>query len=329
MLSDIEYNAFLDWFYWNKQAPGGSWVNPPPNTEALNNNVSYWQYQKEMGLSPAFTPATTTTQGTGLEQSAYQQYIANGGSYDFTTWKGLGMPTSPGGTETSTYTQPSGYPDTYTDAEGRVFKWNPYKATYDQVGYTKPETQKPPGLYNTREEALAAAGTSGYTPVQMSNGYWGLEAPSRTTPIDQASLDLQRQQLQWQQTYQQQQLEAEKQARLANLRANPASWLEYASMANQQPAIQPWMLPLMPQEYAGTVAGAPIPGWQAGAPTMAELPQLTNPGIQYQARMGPTALQQYYGYQQARTGATPTESQWRLWSQAPPSGSSKGLVWQR
>lgn len=124
-------------------------------------------------------------------------------------------------------------------------------------------------------------------------------------------------------------LAAEKEQRLATLRANPTSWLEYASLAGQQPAIQPWMLPLMPQQYAGTVAGAPIPGWSAGAPTMAELPELTTPSRQYQARMGPTGVAQYQGYQQARTGMLPSETEWRLWSQAPPGGTNTRLRWQR
>lgn len=55
------------------------------------------------------------------------------------------------------------------------------------------------------------------------------------------------------------------------------------------------------------------------------LPQLTTPGPQYYARMGPTAQQQYLGYEQARTGSPLEQTQWQLWSQAPPGGGSFNL----
>lgn len=59
------------------------------------------------------------------------------------------------------------------------------------------------------------------------------------------------------------------------------------------------------------------------------LPQLLNPSSQYWARMNPQLQQQYYGYEQARTGATPEATQWRLWSMAPPSGTYRGLNYRR
>jgi len=50
------------------------------------------------------------------------------------------------------------------------------------------------------------------------------------------------------------------------------------------------------------------------------------PSAQYAARMGPTALAQYYGYQQADTGAPADETKWRMWNQAPVGGASyRGL----
>ncbi len=131
----------------------------------------------------------------------------------------------------------------------------------------------------------------------------------------------QQQQLAAEQQWRQQQLQQEQQQRLATLAANPKSWLEYAATANQQPVIQPWMLPLMPQEYAGAnlpAAGATIPGWNAQ--NMQGMPNLINPSAQYWARMGPTAQQQYYGYQQADQAMTPEESQFRMWNMAPPRG---------
>jgi len=67
------------------------------------------------------------------------------------------------------------------------------------------------------------------------------------------------------------------------------------------------------------------PNTQAG---LWGLQQLTRPSRQYEARMGPTALAQYYGYEKARTGAPYEQTQWNLWSMAPPSGR-QGLYFRR
>jgi len=132
-------------------------------------------------------------------------------------------------------------------------------------------------------------------------------------------------QLAWEREQWGQQLAQEQKNYLSNLAAEPRSWLEYAAASGQAPVIQPWMLPLMGQDY-GLSAGATIPGW---SPTnMTGIPELTNPSAQYFNRIGPTAQQQFYGYEQAKQGATPEESAWRLWSYAPPSGN-RGLVQTR
>lgn len=123
-------------------------------------------------------------------------------------------------------------------------------------------------------------------------------------------------------------LDLERQRYGAELAAQPKSWLEYAAYTGEQPAIQPWMQPLMPQQYQQLGAGQAIPGYQ-GTQGMTGMPQLTTPSRQYQARMGPTAQEQYYGYQQAQSGARPEETEFRLWSGAPPSGQYGGLRYTR
>lgn len=160
-----------------------------------------------------------------------------------------------------------------------------------------------------------------------------LKQLSETTGMSEEELALRRQQMEadianqnaqlaWSKEQWGQQQAMEQKNYLSNLAAQPHSWLEYAAASGQAPVIQPWMLPLMPQDY-NISAGQTIPGWN---PTnMTGMPQLTNPSAQYSARMGPTAQQQYYGYEQALTGANPEESQWRLWSMAPPSGG-RGLT---
>ncbi len=49
-----------------------------------------------------------------------------------------------------------------------------------------------------------------------------------------------------------------------------------------------------------------------GTPNYSMLPQLTMPSEQYWAGMGPDLQNQYYAYQQARTGATPEQTYWGM-----------------
>ena len=161
---------------------------------------------------------------------------------------------------------------------------------------------------------------------------WQQQQATQQQGWQQQQLEQERQQQQQQMGWyreqaQMQQQEQERQYR-SQLVANPMSWLQYASYTGEQPVIQPWMLPLMPQQYAGTTAGEKIPGWQAGG-SMTALPGMTTPSTQYWGRMGPTAQQQYMGYQQGQGGINPMETQFRLQSQAPPGGRNYGLTWGR
>lgn len=128
--------------------------------------------------------------------------------------------------------------------------------------------------------------------------------------------------------FQEQQVALEKQRYGAQLAAQPKSWLEYSAYMGEEPVVQPWMKPLMPQAYGQVGVGQPIPGYQ-GTEGMAGMPQLTTPSRQYQARIGPTSQQQYLGYEQARTGAPTAETEFRLWSAAPPSGRASRLSYER
>jgi len=160
--------------------------------------------------------------------------------------------------------------------------------------------------------------------IQKSNAARDIEQWQAELEAEQAYrnryLDITQQQNLWQQ----QQAEREYGAKLA---AEPVSWLQHAAYTGQTPVVQPWQKPLMPEQYGNLEVGQPIPGYTQT--NMAGMPSLTNPSRQYQARMGPTALQQYYGYQQGQTGARPEETQFRLWSSAPPSGGYHGLSYAR
>ena len=163
--------------------------------------------------------------------------------------------------------------------------------------------------------------------------------------IDQAQLDMMNQQadMDWQQfeaqmAMQEKQLASEDQWRQsqmdlynkqygAQLAAQPHSWLEYSAFTGETPVVQPWMQPLSSGDYPQLQAGQEIPGYSAT--DMTGMPDLLRPSRQYQARMGPTAEQQWLGYQQADQGAIPEETLWRQQSAAPPSGRFAGLSRRR
>lgn len=144
----------------------------------------------------------------------------------------------------------------------------------------------------------------------------------------QAQLEFQQAQLQAAQEEQQRQYGAQ-------LAAQPINWLQYAAYTGEEPVVQPWMIPLGFQETGGAVTpqgqiGQPIPGFQAqagqqGIQTFGGLPQLGTPSAQLQARWGPTAQAQFLGYRQARTGAAPEETQFRLGAGRAPTGAFGGF----
>ncbi len=59
-----------------------------------------------------------------------------------------------------------------------------------------------------------------------------------------------------------------------------------------------------------------------GQPNALNLQQLTTPSMQYYNRMTPTEQQLYQGYQQALTGDSAEDTQYKLWQRAAPSGGS-------
>ena len=161
------------------------------------------------------------------------------------------------------------------------------------------------------------------------------------SPSQQQQFGLQQQQQSAQQAQFQQQLQFQQEQALlgadlqrqqeqARLAANPMSWLQYAAFTGEQPVVQPWMIPLGFQGEQ-LQAGQPLPGFQREegqevTGTFTGLPQLRTPSAQLQARWGPTAQQQFLGFRQARTGATPQETQFRLGSQRAPTGSFRGFT---
>lgn len=137
-------------------------------------------------------------------------------------------------------------------------------------------------------------------------------------------------QLQFQQAQAQAAQEEQERRYGAQLAAQPISWLQYAAYTGEEPVTQPWMVPLGFQNVGGAItpqAGQPFPGFQMGEgqQAFAGLPQLRTPSAQLQARWGPTAQAQFLGYRQARTGATPTETQFRLGSGRAPAGAFGGF----
>jgi hypothetical protein len=86
--------------------------------------------------------------------------------------------------------------------------------------------------------------------------------------------------------------------------------------------------PIQQQLVSSTTGQTPIQG-SGQMPDYTNLTQLATPGTQYWARMGPTAQAQLGGYEQARTGETPENLDWRLWGMAPPTGQNPTLNYAR
>jgi len=159
----------------------------------------------------------------------------------------------------------------------------------------------------------------------------------------------QREQLEAEQLFREQQLTGQREERLAQLAAQPISWLQHAALSGQTPVVQPWMIPLM-RPGQNLQVGQPIPGFQPALPggaveqggfipgtatpsplgtQFANLPELRRPSAQLFARMGPTAQQQFLGFRQARTGIPPQETLFRQRQTGPPGSSGGGFQQQR
>ncbi len=243
-------------------------------------------------------------------------------------------------TSAKTYPLPSGQAQTYTTKSGQVMAWDSNQGGYIQTGYdaskdttipkeTPPVKWSPPPTDEgtTYQDAYGNTYQIGYDP--LPDGTWDRNDKLIATkqPEEKANIvsaDTQAM-IDWYQRQQTQQLEADKQARLAQLAANPASWLEYAATSGQPPTVQPWMLPLGYEDYGFNI-GAPLPGAEGGS--YSGLPSLKTPSAQYMARLSPSARAQYYAYLQARSGQTPSDVQSYLWSMSP-SGGTRQLSYMR
>jgi hypothetical protein len=174
-----------------------------------------------------------------------------------------------------------------------------------------------------------------------------------------ANTELEKERLAWEKEQAAKTSEEAKQARLAALKANPGSWMEYQAELGQDPVVQPWMQPLL----AGSKVGQKITeGWAtppasttfsvspikidklldggvsgSGQSTVNgnnyiptdKLPELTTPGAQYYARMNPDYQAQFGSYEQARTGNTPEATKYRLWQRAPSGGNGTNVTYTR
>lgn len=289
--------------------------------------------------TPGWGPEDRDVDPFGMGQPGGMESI---GGYDYLLWlmdEGKKRYEPVGRTEKEPE-MPGGLYKTYDEALNKAGK--NYIPTQDpQTGYwalkyksPKDAADMPAGFFKDYASAAAAA-QEGYVPQQQAGGWWGLgRDPSGMSDYERQALEASQQSMDWQQGMSErefewsremfglQQEEAQRQ-RLAQLGASPVSWLQFAAEGEEPPVIQPWMKSLMPQEYQSLAVGSEIPGWSAE--DMTSMPELMNPSAQYLSRIGPSQRQQYYGYEQARTGAPPEETQWRQWKGSPPGGRFSGF----
>jgi hypothetical protein len=270
----------------------------------------WYQPRKEVARAPQEL-LDLPMAGTEQDKANYALYRALGGDLPFEDWLAQGKP--------SGFLEPM-KPLTYEEALQIARRLGAgYRVTYNpETGGYEPTIDP---FYVPPEMRMVSPSVS----AQLGLERWQTQ---QELGLSREELELRRelaeQQLAWEKERFAQQQEMERQRRLAQLAAQPMSWLQYAAEAQEPAVVQPWMLPLMPQQYKELQVGQPIPGFK-GIEGMKEMPELTRPSAQYQARISPTALQQYYGYRQARTGARPEDIEFRLWSTAPPSGRYAGL----
>ena len=211
-----------------------------------------------------------------------------------------------------------------------------------------------------RTQPLAPTQPTGLTPFQQAQQeqreqefqatQQRLTAESEATRLfREQQFGFQREQLEADRLFREQQLTGQREERLAQLAAQPISWLQHAALSGQTPVVQPWMIPLM-RPGQNLQVGQPIPGFQPALPggaveqggflpgtatpapvgsTFANLPELRRPSAQLFARMGPTAQQQFLGFRQARTGIPPQETLFRQRQTGPPGTPGGGFQQQR
>lgn len=206
--------------------------------------------------------------------------------------------------------------DPFYEAPPTLFKQNLVPNPYDN-----PDTSQVEGQFNPYTGQWVAP--QGYvSPAEQRRT--DLESQQRQQEQDNWMRQFELQQMQF--DFQRQQAEAAaaqaQQNYLANLRANPASWLEYAGASGEQAAVQPWMVPI---SNGSLQAGQALPGVSSSGELNAQgLPNLTTPSAQYISRITPSARAQYAGYKQAQTGQTALDTDYWLRAGSPPGGSFAG-----
>ena len=230
--------------------------------------------------------------------------------------------------------QPPKFPTTIPP-EGYRWVWSDSSSSYvlDPIPYQKAQSEAAQVLAEKKfqkEQEAAALKSRQESKAQTyerkryeEQQAWQREQASVQQQQYEQQMRMEQQQMQWQQQQAEQRAAQERRNYLANLAAEPRSWLEYASASGGTPAVQPWMSELAPQTGAWQT-GSALPGYSATGTSM-NLQQLTTPSAQYMSRISPSSRGQYQGYETARTGATPEDVAWKQWQGAPPTGSFSGL----
>ena len=256
----------------------------PPSTTSLIEDVQRYRiYQKAFGKMP-FT--VWQANGRPLKPSLKDTQIIR--DYE-EAQKALedvsgGSPEPPAGTSPKTSTSSTvadwydgkGYLHRLNElGEDTIIGFDPTKI-YNAPTENESPRQLPDWLAN-QPNPYDNPSTTEIEGYRDSQGNWQ-PPPGWMSPADERDFSLRQQQFQWQQQQAQMQMEADRQSRLANLRANPASWIEYNLQSGQQPTVQSWMPGLLPQG-SGLKVGDVIPGFnpqpqpsQVNAPPPSSVP---------------------------------------------------------
>lgn len=361
MANQDEFRAFKQWYdNLPTVAKPTDWYTIIGLTASNFRNSAAYKRWQELGTTAGTTTGTEQkAKQFAQDQMNWQQYRSSGGDMDLTAWLRAGKPASAQAQQVQNQLELPTAEDLQQQSleDVNMQAWLNYRSNGGTLGYEDWKTQgypSFPGSEGTQRDYAAELQLERDRLAQQQRQF---EATEGINPYEQAMLDYQQKQfaeqqrqfdlqqqylqqqlqqqaqqqqqmLDWYREQQQAELEAERQQQLANLRANPASWLEYASLAGETPAVQPWMVPLSPKDY-NLQAGQELPGWNPEGESLSGLPELKTPSAQYVARIAPSARAQYGGYEQARTGATPEDVSWLLGSKVAPPGGNSGLKWIR
>ncbi len=266
---------FAAWMSTHQQEAAKMWPWKMPTFEE-------WAiYMRDSGqLSGRTMPPGTEVPATGT---------GTGGMGGWQGGTGGGGTGGTGGTGVNN-TDPTKMPD-IAPAQGYQWKWSAGAGQYGSYGWTQVPIEGTSGgvTGSTRtgqfnydnsgqeyELVKYADGESRWEPTYQYNAQYDKSGAGTMTPYQGAQTDLERQKFEWDKQVYDRNLAEQKAQRLAEMEAQPITWLQFGKESGLGSYVQPWMKPLMPEQY-GLDIGDKIP-WKNQPPAAGTPPAAPSTG---------------------------------------------------